>query len=210
MEETMKMLSLALLALLLQGCAGQVNYTPPSQTYSYKNSRTIQAEKDSVWKKTVANLSSSFFVINNIDKDSGLINVSYSGDPSNYVDCGQIDSYVKNARGERRYVFPASAKFKEYETYLNANLLFYRRKMNLEGRINILIQEASATETLATVNSKYVLTRDLYISNPQGQSQSSSESISFNTRGSDTFKQGGTTCTSNGLLEQEILDKIGS
>jgi hypothetical protein len=52
-----------------------------------------------------------------------------------HVDCSVIDSYVNRGDHERRYVFPASPEYEEYETMENRrNFLNIKRKMNLEGR----------------------------------------------------------------------------
>lgn len=190
-------------------CAGKTTYILPTQPYKTQNSVTINKPIADVWKQIVPALGSSFFVINNLDKESGFINISYSGDPEKYVDCGIIDSYVKNARGERTYRFPASSAYKEYESFENGqNLLFIRRKMNLEGRINIIVQELSETSTIVTVNIKYILTKDISLSNPMGQSNHMSDSISFNTNGSASFPQQ-TTCFGTGALEKEVLHVLG-
>ena len=204
-----KCILLALLSVVVCGCAGKIMYIHPTQTYKTTNSVTVNKPRAEVWKQIVPALGSSFFVINNLDKESGFINISYSGDPEKYVDCGIIDSYVKNARGERTYHFPASSAYKEYESFENGQyLLFYKRKMDLEGRINIIVQELSANSTLVTVNTKYVLTKDIFVSNPQGQSQHMNDSISFNTNGSASFRQV-TTCCATGTLEQEVLRALG-
>jgi len=204
-----QILVLVALVVLICGCAGKVEYLQPTQTYKTINSVTVNKPKADVWKQIIPSLGSSFFVINNLDKESGFINVSYSGNPEKYVDCGVIDSYVKNARGERRYNFPASSAYKEYETMQNGqNLLFIKRKMNLEGRINIVVQEVSVNSTLVTVNIKYILTKDIFLSNPQRQSHHMSDSISFNTNGSASFPQQ-TTCYATGALEQEMLNLFG-
>jgi hypothetical protein len=47
-----------------------------------------------------------------------------------HVDCSVIDSYVNRGDHERRYVFPASPEYKEYETMENRrNFLNIKRKM---------------------------------------------------------------------------------
>lgn len=203
-----KMLIGLSISVLIGGCAGKFNYKPPQPAVKIQNSLTVDKTKADIWKKIILSLGSSFFVINNLDKDSGFINISYSGDPEKYVDCGIINSYVKNARGERHYIFPASTKYKEYETMINGNLVFYKRKMNLEGRINIIVQEVSDKQSLVSVNTKYVLTKELFVSNTQNQSQHLNDSISFNTNGSSTFPNGGTTCYATGKLEDEMLEIV--
>lgn len=206
----MKKIAITLfVSIVLAGCAGKMDYIPPQPVGTTKNTITINQPKDMVWKKIIPSLGASFFVINNIDKDSGFINISYSGDPEKYVDCGTIDSFVKNARGERHYVFPASIGYKEYETLINGQLVFYKRKMNLEGRVNIVVQEVTEQQTLVSVNTKYIVTKDIYMSNPQNQSQHLNDNISFNTNGSGMFPNGRTNCYSTGELEKEILSAIG-
>lgn len=153
-------------------------------------------------------LGSSFFVINNIDKESGFINVSYSGNPEKYVDCGIIDSYVENVRGKRTYRFPGSSAYKEYEIMEKGQLFFAKRKMDLEGRINIIVQEVSLDSTTVTVNTKYILTKDVLLSNVQNQSYHTNDSISFNTNGGASFPQALTTCYATGALEQEVLSSL--
>lgn len=204
-----KVVLTVILSLFIAACAGKTTYIPPTQTYKANNSVTINKPIAEVWKQIVPGLGSSFFVINNLDKQSGFINISYSGDPEKYVDCGIIDSYVKNARGKRTYRFPASSAYKEYETFENGqNLFFIKRKMNLDGRINIIVQELSANSTLVTVNIKYILTKDIFGSNPQGQGNHMNDIISFNTNGSASFPQQ-TTCFATGALEQEVLHALG-
>src|SRR3546814_4300040 len=65
--------------LLTAGCAAQadLNYRKPTQP-SLTNSRTVNAGFEETWDGLVRNLSSEFFVINNIEKASRIINVSRS------------------------------------------------------------------------------------------------------------------------------------
>lgn len=201
-----------LLLSFLAACAGKAQYFPPMGPPSSQNSIIIDMSKDKFWKEIIPALGKSFFVINNLDKDSGIINVSYSGDPEKYVDCGRIYSYVKNARGERTYNFPASRADQTYEV-LNmehgGGLFFIDRRMNLEGRINIIIEEISPKTCQITVNTKYVLTKSSTIRNVQGASSNNSDTISFISGQQAKFAGGGsysgTLCQPNGNLEQEIL-----
>ena len=102
--------------LFLAGCAGKLDYVRPSTAPgSANNTKIIDKPREAVWNSSVPELGKQFFVINNLDKSSGLINVSYNGDPEKYIDCGRVTSYVKNARGERTYDFPASKANQQYE-----------------------------------------------------------------------------------------------
>lgn len=201
----LKQLATLSILLILSGCAGKFEYKQPQAAKSVKNTITIKKSKDEVWKKIIPQLGSSFFVINNIDKDSGFINISYSGEPEKYIDCGTISSFVQNARGKRNYNFQASSKYQEYETMTNGIYARYQRSMNLDGRINVVIQSIDKNDTLVSVNAKYIVTKNIAVINTSNITQRRSDTISFNTNSSNRFPKSGTTCYSTGKLEKEIL-----
>lgn len=199
-------------ALMSAGClSGSFAYTPPSQaTPPPPMSLTIDKPLDAVWKEIVPALGSRFFVINNLDRASGLINVSYSGNPETYIDCGQIDSWVENARGKRTYNFPAASS-RTYELKGPDGLYVAERKMSLEGRMNLILESLSPEQTRATVNTRYVVTRytqsrrvDLPVGN------SNTDTIAFNAGQRGEFPKRGPTepvaCQSTGKLEADVLD----
>ena len=196
-------------AFAVSACAGKFEYTPPLTTPSTDNTTTIDVSKDELWNKIIPRLGKQFFVINNLDKDSGLINISYSGDPTRYIDCGHIYSYVKNARGERNYSFSAASPNESYEIMMG-NLIFVNRKMSLEGRINVILESLQANKTRVTANTRYVLTKSSTVRDVQGRTHNSSDTINFNSGGSASFPNPGakdqTKCVATGALEREILD----
>ena len=200
------------LVVALGGCAGHVDYVRPNQPQAFTNQKTINEPRETVWNASVPQLGKQFFVINNLDKSSGLINVSYSGDPERYVDCGHITSYVKNARGERTYDFPGSRAQQTYEIMNGQGLFFVDRKMSLEGRVNLVFEEIGPTQTKVTANTHYVLQRDFTVRNINNLQQSFHESISFNAGSSAAFPPDAngraTECVSTGELEREILSVI--
>ncbi|WZB71892.1 hypothetical protein WJ968_09260 [Achromobacter xylosoxidans] len=61
---------------------------------------------DEVWTKAVPAIGKQFFVINNLDKSSGLMNLSYSGSPEQYVDCGHLNLQDQKASGVQTQSFP--------------------------------------------------------------------------------------------------------
>ena len=194
-----------ILIVLLAGCAGKVTYTPPGEAGSIRNTRTVQMPDAQVWSNLVRGLSKKFFVINNMDKSSGLINLSYSGDPSKYVDCGQMNSFVENARGKRSYIFDAASRHEIYETLLNGTLLNWDRTVGLEGRMNVLLTPLTTGSTRVRVNVRYILQLHAVASTPMGQVVGNfSKTITFDTgspgRGIEI------TCQSTGELEREVLD----
>jgi hypothetical protein len=198
---------------LVAGCSGKVDYVRPSAPPVTSNSKTIEKPRDAVWNASIPELGKQFFVINNLDKSSGLINMSYNGDPENYIDCGRITSYVKNARGERTYDFPGARAQQTYEVMNSSGLFFVERKMSLEGRVNLVFEDISANATKVTANTRYVVTRQLTGRNTANNiPQSRTDTISFNSGGRDFFPANtdgrASECVSTGQLEREILSFI--
>ena len=202
-------LSLSACVLALVGCAtGKHNYVQPSEYKHNSNTKTINKSFDTLWRDAVASLGKQFFVINNLDKSSGLINVSYSGSPEKYVDCGIHNSEVADIKGKRTYSINGASPYAEYETKDGLFITSITRKMSLEGRMNLLIQPISTNQTSATVNTKYIINRAASFRSTDGRFGSANDTISFNTGGSDAFPTGTTVCTSKGTLEQEVLNLI--
>jgi hypothetical protein len=206
---------IVVLSTILTACAGKVSYIRPSWTSAVgHNVKMIDKPRDAVWAASVPALSKQFFVINNLDKASGLISLSYSGDPEKYTDCGRIESFVKNARGERTYNFAGAKAQQNYEILSpGGELYILDRRMSLEGRINLIFEEISPTMTRVTANTRYVVTKTQSVRAAGGGfPQNSSDSISFNSGGSAPFpsnKEGQySECTAKGVLEQEILSAV--
>ena len=200
----------AILALILSGCIGKVDYLPPVKSNGITNQKIVDKPRDVVWNVAVPELGKQFFVINNLDKSSGLINISYTGNPESYIDCGRLTSYVKNAAGERTYDFPASKEQMFYEVMGGGQLFHIQRSMSLEGRMNLIFEEISPNQTRVTANTRYIVTRQTTGRNiGNGMSNTNTNSISFNSSASASFPpafNGNTVeCVSTGKLEREIL-----
>jgi hypothetical protein len=200
---------------MLAGCAHDFKYTPPIGGYNVQNSITLNEPKDQIWSRLVPAVSQTFFVINNLDKESGLINISYSGDPELFVDCGKIYSLIHNLAGKRVYQFPAATAYKEYEIWTTQPVPV-RRKMDLDGRINIVLEDIAPEQTRVSVHARYVVEKKVSILNTvstgysvQAMWHDSSDSTAFNSGESGTLS-GGTECRCNGELERQILALLGS
>jgi uncharacterized protein YceK len=207
MKSTIRCILISLVMLVMAGCASEYNYTPPTKTAALNNSIVVDKSKDEVWKEIVPALGKTFFVINNLDKESGLINISYSGDPEKYVDCGRIHSLVSNLAGERTYNFPASKAHQQYELLNNTVLWNIVRKMDLDGRMNIIVEELGPKQTKITANARYVLTRSVTQTGYQGYPATATDTISFNSGQRGQFSQG-TICQCSGKFEEEVLSLL--
>ena len=192
-------------SLFLTGCvSSDFSYQPPVIDKPINNTRQLDMNANEAWLKVLPEIGKSFFVVNNIDRESGFINLSFSGDPEKYVNCGIISSYVKNLAGERTYNFPAASKNEAYETFDNGNLFEINRTMSLDGRINLVLQDLGNNKSMVTVNAKYIVTLGGWWKSTAGNAGTTDVSTNFNTNGGSSFA-GGTQCRPVGNLEYEVL-----
>lgn len=212
----MRYVLLAALLLSLASCVGKVDYIRPSiHVVASSNVKIVERPRDAVWSASIPELGKQFFVINNLDKASGLINLSYTGDPERYIDCGRITSYVQNARGERTYDF-AGAKAQQTYEIMNPGvaLFFIDRRVSLEGRVNLIFEEVGTNTTLVTANIRYVVTRTQVVRSTANNffPQTVIDTISFNSGSGASFpansQEPPAECVSTGALEREILSAI--
>ncbi len=182
-----------------------------------------------VWDKLVRELSKSFYVINNIDKESRIINISFSSQsPSDFVDCGETHrTYTHNNKKENfNYKIADSSTYK-YATGAADAFSYYvnvRRSTSLEGRSNVYLAplEGDLTKTKVAVNTRYILTinatGERYAAHINGNifnhgalPYSPPILISFNTLKPTEHDFGDNikaTCFATGKLEQEVLQTL--
>jgi hypothetical protein len=194
----------------LAGCAGRVDFVHPDAPLRLENSKVINKSRDVVWNAAIPALGKQFFTINNLDKSSGLVNISYSGAPEKYIDCGQISSYVQNARGERTYKFAGASANERYEVMIPQGLFNVDRRMSVEGRMNLIFEEVGPTETRVTANTRYVVTKQVQIQSvANNQVANKTDTISFNSGGGASFPGANdgraTECVARGTLETDVL-----
>lgn len=202
-----------LIISLLTGCGGKLKYVKPTSYGNIENSKIISKPRNVVWNSALPKIQKQFYTINNMDKASGRINLTYNGDPETFVDCGTISSYVKNAQGERVYNFPGARGHQTFEVMDGDNLFIIERKMFLEGRVTLIFEEIGPNSTKVTANTRYVLTRQVTGRDmAKGLPQASTETISFNAGGRSAFppdKEGRSVeCVYTGRMERDILALI--
>lgn len=209
MKSSIRLILLISLISLCGCVSSDRNYAPPSSKATVApNFKEVERSKDEVWNELVAGLGAQFFVINNMDKASGFINVSYSGDPEKYVDGGELYFQVENLRGPREYRFPGSKASVQYETFRNGVLMSVFRRLSLNGRMNVIVSEPASGRTRVTVNTRYVLTLNVTGQNVMGQpSMPHNETISFNT-GGEAKLAAGTTFKPTGEFEAAVLSVV--
>ncbi len=216
--------------LTLAGCATQGKSTMDISTHppaNVGNEIVVSEPYSQVWDKLVKELSKSYYVINNIDKESRIINISFSSPtPQEYVDCGNTSrTYTRgNNTQSFNYDIAASSTYRMATTNKQEPQLAYyadvRRTTNLEGRSNVYLapEETDKNKTRVAVNTRYVLSITIsgqfYAENFAGQivrtapmPTEPARLIAFNTNKPIQQDMGGevVTCFGNGKLEQNIL-----
>ncbi|MDI6688323.1 MAG: hypothetical protein QME06_08915 [Desulfobacterales bacterium] len=165
-----KILTLLILCSFLWGCAvapyASIHYSEPTTIYEISNEKKIDKPFEEVWESLVKNLSKSFFVINNIEKASRIINLSFSTDnPERYVDCWETTRTFNKGNMQKISQYEVASR-STYITggtcgpYNNLPLtITVNRHPSLEGRVNIYIAP-DGKGTIITVNTKYILSLD--------------------------------------------------
>ncbi len=162
-----------LLLLGLTGCAKPGSFTntmSPASEHNVVNEKYVETDPAVVWDQLVGEISKSYFMINNIDKGSRIINISYaSNEADDYVDCGtsvvnvQMSSLNKIGRPHYDIVVCDANELVIETGALNQGGIMApiicenKRRPTLEGRMNIYVAP-QGSGTLVTVNSRYIVT----------------------------------------------------
>jgi hypothetical protein len=219
-SSTIYIVVIILFVIFMTSCvSGKKEYTPPSSITEFKNTIIVNRPVDEVWSIGIANIGKSFFVINTIEKVSGILNISYAGDPEKFIDCGIVSTEITNARGTRNYTFNGAKEQQTYETLEKVRkppfgveddeLCVIDRAIKLDGRFNIVVQKVDDVNTSISVNGRYIVTRTIHIKSAipigPGINKNSVDTIHFNSNGCATFP-GGTKCCALGNLEKDVLE----
>ena len=201
---------------------GALSYTPPTTALppegTTPNRRDFDASFDTTWRAVVSHLSDTAFVIDTIDKSSGLIAISFSlPDPKADVDCGVVSSWVKNLRGRRDYQFDGASPNESYELVNNSTLVRVERHFEVSGKMNIFVTEQTPKSSRVKIVARYIanitatatpLAFDLNFQ--RVPPNTITETMSFNTGQDGKFPAVATTCRPRGTLESKMLDAIAA
>lgn len=218
------------LAISISGCA-----TQGQNTYEYikgdqikiVNEITVDSPYSQVWDMLVRDLAKSFYVINNIDKESRIINVSLtSTEAEQYVDCGRSSrTYTEGSRVESfnynvasKTSFKVAAPGQEHPSMRNYAII--NREPVLDARSNIYIAPllSDPSKTTVSINTRYVITLKTkgeafaqHVSGAihnRGPIPEDSVILAFNTGTVATKEQQNAPtlfCFANGRLEEDVL-----
>lgn len=218
----MRRLTIFLALILLSGCASSGGSYRQPGTYDVTTERMLNIPFTSVWDLYVAELSESFFVINNISKESRIINVSFSSNrPSEFIDCGHTTRTSNHpATGKQTYSYKTADDATYNMGISGTNVLWtIRRNTKLEGRINIYMAP-KGNQTQLRVNARFAWTNNMSGSSNIGGVWSDQDSMDFSSKevaestdaaGNFSGGVGGMiswSCRSRGTLEHRLLNLI--
>jgi hypothetical protein len=173
------------LCVVITGCANRTGptnfehtYTPPKTGQQFTNTVILNQRFEDTWNQIISNLAKKYFVINNVEKKSRIMNVSFSIDePQKFVDCGRSKRTVELRSGvtlEKEYEVTKSVTIPFVKPILlslqNAELMGYRiiagtvhdyhveqkkRWTALSGRSNIYVAPKGENRTEVSVNTKF-------------------------------------------------------
>lgn len=185
---------------LVSGCA-TATYTPPVAR-DYSNRLVVHKSFDKTWEDLIGYASETFFSIDNFEKASGLLTLTFgAGDASRFVDCGKFSGGPKNYEGS-------------YVQYIQSTA-----SAKLDGKMNLRVRSVGPEDTELTVNARYIFTIPSTTSTNflTGAPVTYSASVfSFDSRSSDTqFISGASpgtppsrTCQPTGEAENSIMRGI--
>ena len=106
-------ISVIALVFLLTACAtlgtSGRQYRDPIGAEIAANEAVVRLPFSDTWDLLIGQLAKSFFVINNVEKVSRIINVSFSTDkPEEYVDCGTSERTFQYADESQTYTYPVA------------------------------------------------------------------------------------------------------
>jgi hypothetical protein len=136
----MKKMVVVLLTLCLASCVIKVSspvlsYVPPAVVDHNSYSKELDKSYDMAWKDLINHLSVSSFAIDNFEKDSGLITLSFGhSNIAQFVDCGMMDGV-------------------NYVDWLKSTA----QKTSLTGRMNVSLREIDENTSNIRVNARYIL-----------------------------------------------------
>ncbi|WP_145063584.1 hypothetical protein [Engelhardtia mirabilis] len=177
----LKKFTIAAAALLLSACSTvTASYEPPTPSTDPGDwSRVIDLPMDPVWEALVDHVSGTYFAIDNFEKASGLMTLSFgASNVGDFVDGGTWDFKQTQgqvgATGEVRQRLVFNGNYAEFlELY---------RSGDLSGRMNLFVREVGEATTEVKVRARYVV-------ESLGESGGSviRSSWAFDTGGSDTL-----------------------
>jgi hypothetical protein len=146
-----------IIILLVTGCASQNKYIKPdaSKAGSYPSASErsatgadiVDRAQAAIWQQLITGAGKAGFVVSSPDPGIWTLQIRYTGDPKNYIDCGRVISKVKTAKGERNYDFPAAKTYQQYQLQQGGKVFLVDRRMNLDIQATLRLEAMTESRT---------------------------------------------------------------
>lgn len=181
------------------------SYTPPTvqdnKSENKKLSYVIPAGFDETWSALINAVSSDFFELQNYEKDSGLLTLSFDPDgPAEYVNCGY---WTKESTDHYEDFSGPYVEWLKQSEQKNARQGNGRFAMKM--KINLRVHAISATNTQVEVNTLYRVAANSTNMDFKFKSGAvSTVQAAISPKGMDTIRK----CQSTYKLEDHLLNTI--
>jgi len=163
-------ISFMVLSLLLSSCISSKSiYKPPSQeNLQNKYIKEFNKPYNEIWDALINYSASTFFGIDNFEKESGLLTLSFgASNPQDYITGGYWKTDIVYGVNELHF----EGDYVEYSSlYHNGNLV---------GKMNIVVKKIDDNNTRVVVNARYVFSTN----STDANGRSYNNTWSFNTGG---------------------------
>jgi hypothetical protein len=213
-----KLFFYTIIIALLGACASQTKYVEPNARKSGSNA--VAAEKNSggvdvveraqavVWQRLITGAQRAGFVVESPNQATWTLQLHYTGDPKDYIDCGRVMAKVKTAKGERNYDFPAAKAYQQYELQQGSKLFLVDRRMNLDVRAMLNLEALGPSRTRVKLDSQYTAIRDQSVQGGGAQSFALTAKVNFGSSDGATFPDAATRCRATGKFESDVLSLV--
>lgn len=202
----------------LVGCATPTEYKAPPETpppnYSTGPTHdkkgppdplTVDRSRPAAWRQVIAAVEKTSFVVEAANQNTWTLQLRYTGEPREYIDCGRVTSKVKTARGEHNYDFAAAKSYQQYELQKGDKLYLVDRRMNIDVRATLMLESVAPARTRAKLESTYTVTRDQAVQGGGSKPFSVVDKVTFAGTESATFPNAATRCRATGQFEADVV-----
>ncbi len=135
------------------------DYVPPLTKCAPPLSHVVGLKKAVAWDAITEHLRQLNFSIDTADKSSGIIRITYAGDPEPYTDCGKMRTNVIEGNAERLEDYPASRAQITLQIRSPGGTVTISNTMALKLHGAIKLEEESEAATKISVRAKYQIDR---------------------------------------------------
>lgn len=204
---------------LFVSCAtiDRFDYSPPSDKNSIpSHERVIQVPFDQAWSGLIEAVGKSFFAIDNFEKESGLLTLSFSTRPfSQAVDGGHLWVKFDDSETVAGRAFWLGVRQRATKIDFDGNYADWVEQYlsgDMHGRMNIVLRKQSESTTRITINTRFVITS---VSTRGGATTRTTWSWNSGERSTQTVtdnmgNRAARTFQSTGFVEQKILGQLES